>query len=289
MSLMKTLAKVAIGVAAAKGVGALVKNQQAGQQTRHTPGSGSVFGGTHSRQDTGGSAGIEDLLGGLMGGQRSTTGQAQGGLGGLLDALGGAQGSARAGSGGGLDDLLGGLAGKMGAPGTAGASGGLGGLLGALAGAASGGAAHKPQQSKPDASFGELFNQAARGDMQARPTPDQEAAAALMLRAMIQAAKADGEIDPNEQKRLMERLGDADQAELDFVREQLRAPVDIDGLVRDTPRGMEQALYAMSLMGIDLDNNAEAQYLDRLANGLGIGKSAANQIHEQMGVPTLYG
>lgn len=269
MSLMKTLAKVAIGVAAAKGVGAIVKANQQGTATAsgHRPGSGSVFGGTHSNTQGGG---LEDMLGGLLGG---AGGGAQGGLGGLLDKVAGGHGSSSS-----INDMLGGLAGQLGG---AGASGGLGGLLGALTGG-------QQADAKPETSFGDLLNQAARGQMTALPNADQEAAAALMLRAMIQAAKSDGEIDAGEQQKLMERLSDSSTDEMEFVRQQLAAPVDIAGLARETPRGMEQAVYVMSVMAIDLDNQNEAKYLDQLRQGLNLDPRQVNQIHEELGVPTLY-
>ena len=44
----------------------------------------------------------------------------------------------------------------------------------------------------------------------------------------------------------------------------------------------------MSLTAIDLDSKAEAQYLHQLAQGLGIDERTANQIHQQLGAPTLY-
>lgn len=266
MSLMKTLAKVAIGVAAAKGISKVVKAGQ--QSSAQNPGSGSIFGGAHSNTNAASSGpGLDDLLGGLMGG----AGGASGGLGGLLDSLGGSAG----GGSGGLDSLLGGLSKQLGG---AGAAGGLGGLLGGLMGAA--------QQS--GGSFGDMFNQAAQGKTDIQPNDDQEAAAALMLRAMIQAAKSDGEIDAAEQQRILERLQDSNPQEQQFVRDLLGAPVDVDALVRDTPRGMEQHIYVMSVMGIDLDNQREAQYLDALARGLGLGQDTVNGIHTRMGVPTLY-
>lgn len=286
MSLVKTLAKVAIGVAAAKGIGAVVKNQQANQ--RNSGGSGSVFGGAYSnateaqRRNANTQGGLEDLLGGLMGGQRSTSGSAQGGLGGLLDSLGGAQ--TRGGSqNGGLDQVLGGLAKQLGGAGGTGAAGGLGGLLGALTGGAA-------SQQGNNVSFGEMFNQSARnqGEPDISPSADQEAAAALMLRAMIQAMKADGDIDQAEQARLTERLSDTSAEELAFVREQLQAPMDVQGLIRDVPRGLEQHVYLMSVMAIDLDNQKEAQYLDQLGRGMGLEPQVMNQIHAQLGVPELY-
>lgn len=282
MSMMKTLAKVAIGVALAKGASSMMKK---GASTRGSAGDGGLFGGMHSpdrqRQAQSG-GGLEDMLGGLLGagGGSAQQGGAAGGLGGLLEQLGGG-GSARGGASGGLNDLLGGLAGAAQKGG--GSGGGLGGLLGGLLGA---GAAQGGSQG----GFGDLLNQAiARQDEpEIQPSQDQEAAAALMLRAMIQAMKSDGEIDQAEQARLMDRLGDVSREEREFVQGEMQRRIDVQDLANDVPRGLEQQVYAMSLMGIDLDNQNEAQYLHRLATAMGIAPEMANHIHDQMGAQRIY-
>ncbi|WP_371224019.1 DUF533 domain-containing protein [Roseovarius sp. 2305UL8-3] len=280
MSMMKTLAKVAIGVAVAKGVSGMMKKGGGGQTaSRGQVGNGGLFGGMHSpnaQAQSGG--GIEDMLGSILGGGGTGSTQSGGGLGGLLEQLGG---TSRGGSsGGGLNDLLGGLAGAG-----KGGGGGLGDMLGGLLGAAAGKA---PSQS--GGGFGDLLNQAiARQDEpEQAPSADQEAMAALMLRAMIAAMKSDGEIDAAEQEKLMGRLGDVSPEEQAFVQNELRQPLSADAIARDVPRGLEAQVYAMSVMGIDLDSQSEAKYLHQLASAMGIGPKDVNHIHEQMGVPAIY-
>ena len=51
---------------------------------------------------------------------------------------------------------------------------------------------------------------------------------------------------------------------------------------------MEEQVYFMSLLAIDLDSNEEARYLDTLAKGLNISNEVCNQIHEKLGAPALY-
>jgi hypothetical protein len=51
--------------------------------------------------------------------------------------------------------------------------------------------------------------------------------AKLMIRAMIQAAKADGEIDAEEWDRIQARLGDLEPEEKAFVEAEMAKPVDI--------------------------------------------------------------
>ncbi|MGB7262124.1 MAG: DUF533 domain-containing protein [Albidovulum sp.] len=308
MSLMGTLAKVAIGIAVAKGVGSVMQKKSG----TGSAGSGGTFGGTHS---PGGGGGLGDIMGDILGGGTSTsrdTGQGSrqaggsaGGLGGLLEELGqyapdsGTGGRAPTGqSRGGLDDLIGGLgqsrSGTGGGGGLgdllggAGSSGGLGdllgGLLGGLAGAGAGGQAGK------GGSFSDILNQSLgnRGEPDLPPSPQQDAVAALMLRAMIQAAKSDGKIDANEQKKLLGNLGDVSAAERRFVEQEMAAPIDIRGLAGQVPRGLEAQIYTMSVTAIDLDNQAEAQYLHQLASAMGLEKGQVNHIHAKLRIPALY-
>jgi uncharacterized membrane protein YebE (DUF533 family) len=101
---------------------------------------------------------------------------------------------------------------------------------------------------------------------------ENERALALLI-AMIQASKADGYIDPDEQARIFDKL---DAVELDaeskaFVLEEMRKPMDLDrvvGLAESPEVAME--LYAASLMAIDPDHPAEKGYLDMLAARLGL-------------------
>ena len=302
MSLLGTLAKVAVGVVIAKGVGTMMQaSRQGGPAPR--PGTGTTYGGPPSRKTapagSGAPGGLQDImrdvLSGTPAGQTASAGRAPapqpgslpGGLGGLLEQLaGGAAGgpATRAGTSagaGGLDDLLGSLA----------SGGGLGGLLGGLVGAA-GGAAAAPGRAvpQPNAGFGDLLNQSLRnyGEPDVPPAPQQEAAAALLLRAMIQAAKSDGKVDAAERAKLLDGLKDATQTEVDFVKAELAAPVDIEGLARQVPKGLEAQVYTMSVMAITLDNRAEAQYLHDLATALRLAPAEVNAIHTQLGVPTLY-
>lgn len=320
MSLMGTLAKVAIGIVVAKGVGSLMR-KGAGGATGGSVGSDGRFGGPHSRGRSGGSASdlgsvMDDILKGSAGGAGGTSGGSGGtlggggsgqvgdptgglggalggilgggagggGLGGILDQLGRAGG----GGGGGLSQsgASGGLGGILGQIAGAGAAGGLGGLLGGLLG---GGAQATVPASPGGGSFGDVLNQslANGGEPAVAPDPAHEATAALLLSAMIQAAKADGRIDAAEQKKLTDSLGQASADERQFVRSELAKPIDIAGLCAQVPQGMGPQVYGMSLMAIDLDSPLEAKYLSDLAAGLGLDPQTVNAIHGQMGVRPL--
>ena len=260
MSLMKTLAKVAIGVAVAKGVGSMVSKGRAGQS-----GDGGLFGGSHSPGQRPSGGGLQDMM---------------------RDVLGGGAG----GSGGGLGGALGGALGGGSSGGSGGGLGGLGGLIEGLAGGLGGGAAAGGGLSTGKGGFGDKLNDAFRrfDEPEVAPTKDEEDAAGLMLTAMIQAAKSDGKIDEAEKQKLLANLGDVSPEERDFVNRAIAAPVDVQGLARSVPKGMESQVYVMSVMGIDLDNQREAQYLHELAQSLGHGQQDVNHIHAQLGVPALY-
>jgi len=240
MSMMKTLAKVAIGVAVAKGLGKMVQGKQTGQTTAGRTGGGGIFGDTYSpeRQTAGGkTGGLEDLMGSILGGKAGGQSGTMGGLGGLIEGL---------------------------------TKGGAG--------------------SPTQGSFGDKLNQTFDrfGEPDVAPTSAEEDQSKVMLKAMIQAAKTDGSIDQGEKDRLLKNLGDVSREEMQFVQDELQAPMDIEGLVRQIPRGAEKQAYLMSVMGIDLDSQKEAQYLHDLATAIGLGKADVNAIHQHLGVPALY-
>ena len=191
-----------------------------------------------------------------------------GGLGDLLTQLGAGGGAA-----GGLGDVLGKLSGGMGGGQTAGGLGGLGALLGGLATARDGGGG----------GLEALINQDNPSD-----EPSEDELARLMLRAMTQAAQADGKLDNDERNKLLKSLQGADAAEIETVQAMLDAPVDPAALAADTPRGSETQVYTMSVNAITPDNQAERQFLHALAQGLGLSPDTVNKIHDGLGVPRLY-
>lgn len=209
-----------------------------------------------------------------------------GGMSGLQDMLKGAGDSPTA-------DSLGKLADQFGVPGgstrvkemlgqmgsaTAGATeagaAGLGSLMATMRGAAEAGSEQASDM------MGAVFGNTPVADA-------MEQQAKLMLRAMIQAAKADGEIDADEQQAILERLGDASDDEIAYVREQLEAPLDVAALASDAGAAGREQVYSTALAAIRLDNAAEASFLRQLAAGLGLSDEQRDQIHARMGVGGL--
>lgn len=278
MSLVGTLGRMAVGIAVAKGVGKMMNRGGAG-------GSGGGLGG---------------LLGGALGGG-SSAGGAAGGLGGLLgSALGGKSGAGGGGLGGLLGSVLGGAGqrtsgggmGDLGALlGGGNSSGGMAGGLGGLLESISGGSMSGNAGATPPAggSLGDLLNSALQGKQIPEPAPEQEDQARILIRAMVNAAKCDGEIDQDEQQKIVSNLGDeVTDEERQFVISEMQSPLDAEGFIRSIPKGAEMQVYMMSLLGIDLDSREEAQYLDTLRRGVGMSEEQCNAIHEKLGVPTLY-
>jgi len=107
--------------------------------------------------------------------------------------------------------------------------------------------------------------------------------ARLLVTAMISAAKADGHIDAAEQKRIFDRL---DTVSLDteskaYVMDQLRAPLDLDGIVKaaSSPE-VATEVYAASLLCIDPDHPAEKAYLQMLAARLSLPDELVQEVHK---------
>jgi len=242
---------------------------------------GSVLGGAQSQQS--GSGGLGDLLGSVLGGANSggnsSNSSNSGGLGGMLGSvLGGSQQAAPQG-GGSLSDLLGGVLGGK----PQGASGNAGADLSDLIGSALnqfGQAEQAAQRGEPAPSF-----ESHSHGMVHSEACDQ---ATVMVRAMVNAAKADGRVDKDEQQKILGKLGSVSQDEIDFINNELAQPLDTQGFARSVPKGLENQAYAMSLMAIDLDSQAEAKYLHELGQSMGIQPQTANQIHQQLGAPALY-
>lgn len=233
---------------------------------------GSVLKGAQGGSQSGG--GLGDILGSVLGGGS----QSGGGLGDVLGSvLGGGSKSTQ--QGGGLSDILGGVLGGK----PQGSSGGAGADLSDLIGAALnqfGHAEQAAQHGEPAPSF-EQFN---RGMVHSEACEQ----ATVMVRAMINAAKADGRVDKEEQQKILGKLGSVTQEEVDFVNNELSQELDVRAFAHSVPRGLENQVYAMSLMAIDLDSQGEAKYLHQLGQAMGIEPQVSNQIHQQLGAPVLY-
>ena len=113
-----------------------------------------------------------------------------------------------------------------------------------------------------------------------------EANAKLMLRAMIQSAKADGVISPEELAALSPYLSELGEEERAFVEAELAAPVDPLALARDVGEGAKAQIYAAAASISKGDSPAEKQYLAALAQGLALSPADLAKIHADIGIAT---
>lgn len=107
------------------------------------------------------------------------------------------------------------------------------------------------------------------------PSPGDEhgaqALSQLMVRAMISAAKADGQVDTRESQMILEQVNNLpldDEAKA-FLFAEYSRPLDIEGLVAavDSPEHAAE-VYAASALVVHPPSPTEQFYLDSLARGL---------------------
>ena len=234
-----------------------------------------MLGGSQTSR-TGG--GIEDALSSMLSGRDGSPGGLGSLLGGLLSEAGNAVGGQGNLALGGLGDLAGALlgGGKKSMGGALG--GGLMALLGAMAFKALKG-------SGSQASAVPLGLRAPQTDEE---NEELEHNAELVLRAMINAAKSDGQIDSQEIQRIvgkLEELG-ADSETQQFVLTQMQKPPETDYLVSaatDQPE-LGAQLYAASLLAIEVDTPAEKEYMETLSTKLGLNPQVTQNIQQLVGL-----
>ena len=179
-------------------------------------------------------------------------------IGSLIGAFGGrAVGGMLGGSTG---RMVGSLLGSM--VGSRGVSGGIGNAVGGLGGLLGGGDDDEPVEIPDDS-------------------------AVVLIRAMTNAAKADGEVDQDEIDNIIRRAGDLDADDEAFLRAEFDAPLDLDAFIESVPEGMEAEVYTASILPIEIDSVAETTYLQNLADGLGLKTSQVDEIHAALEIPTL--
>lgn len=208
----------------------------------------------------GGSSGIGNMLGNVLNDASQAVGGKQNLAAGGIGALAGA--------------LLGGGGRSMG--------GALGGGVMALLGAMAFSALKKGGQPTDAVPVG---LKEAKSDTEKK---DLEKEAGLIFRAMINAAKADGQIDESEVNRIVGKLGEMgiDAEAKQFVMAEMQKPMDTDGLITAAAGqpGLGAQLYAASLLAIEVDTPAERQYLNTLGERLGLKPAVTAALEETIGL-----
>ncbi|MBT8240765.1 MAG: tellurite resistance TerB family protein [Acidimicrobiia bacterium] len=186
-----------------------------------------------------------------------------------------------------LGSLLGSRSGRM----IGGMIGGRhGAMLGGLAGAMLGGS----QIRRLGGFIGGLNDRGGAADTDARPPSGDDKAiseddAELLVRAMCNAAKADGHIDGDEANRIVEETGaEAAADEQIFLRRELHSPhLPARQFAADIRPDLAFDVYAVSVLAITVDTMEEAMYLRDLRDALGLSHSDVDAIHDQLSVPRL--
>ncbi|PTQ75502.1 DUF533 domain-containing protein [Celeribacter persicus] len=151
---------------------------------------------------------------------------------------------------------------------------GLGSLFSAMSGAAATGMT----------SMSDMFESVTKGTAVGAASEEN---ARLMIRAMIMAAKADGEIDAEERTKILDQLSDASEEEIAFVQAELDAPVDPMALAKDAGTMAAAQVYAAALMAISVDTEGEKTFLKGLAQSLMLDEAKQAEIHQSMGKPVI--
>lgn len=205
--------------------------------------------------------GIQDLLGSLMGAGQSVKERvggdnlAAGGIGALLGALmGGSRSTTMNSLGGGMMGLLGMMAYKA---------------LKNTMGGSSSSSGSSTQTYTP-------------------PTPQQQASdAEIILLAMIDAAKADGQVDADEFNKIMNSLKSSGvgQDGVNYVLQKLQGPMETAKIVNAVKGRPDLAaqVYSASLMAIEVDTDAERNYLSKLASAMGLNSQVIQNIEQLTG------
>lgn len=181
-----------------------------------------------------------------------------------IGSQGGSQGGSLGGSGSAPGGILGGILGGAGASG----GGSLGDRLSQVF----------QQRTAPPPDAAPSSGEGAFPDL---AMEDQHAL--LLIRAMIAAANADGEISAAERQRVLSALDEAGGGpeERQIVERELAQPQSLDALVRSvTDPDMAEQVYLASLMAVDREHEAERAYLSYLATRLKITPQRAEQLNQ---------
>lgn len=174
--------------------------------------------------------------------------------------------------------------------------GGIGALAGAVLGRGLGGAARGSAMAVLGTlALSALRNAQAQSQTPAEPHSAEDITALaspenerLLVRAMISAAKADGQVDEAEMRAIIGRISSdsVTDAEKQAVLADLAAPLDVEALAADATTPAQAAqIYAASLLAINVDTDAERAYLATLANALKLDAATVTELHSSTGVP----
>jgi uncharacterized membrane protein YebE (DUF533 family) len=123
------------------------------------------------------------------------------------------------------------------------------------------------------------------------PIPQTDAevqqAALITIQAMIEAAKADGAIDPDELENIISKIDAAglDKEARSWIESRMTAPSDIPGLAHNVASPAHAAqVYGAAVLSIEIDTPAERDFLANFARELKLSPEVVARIHAELGV-----
>lgn len=95
----------------------------------------------------------------------------------------------------------------------------------------------------------------------------------LLVKAMVAAAKADGQIDSNERSKINQQIKELglDDGSAEFIANEIEKPLDVQEIASEikSPEAAAE-IYLVSRAIIDIDNAKERAYIEELAKALSL-------------------
>lgn len=115
---------------------------------------------------------------------------------------------------------------------------------------------------------------------------EQQQNAVLLIRAMIAAANADGQLDSDERQKILAaaRHSGINAENEKFLEVELSLPHSAEQIIAASSNSLAKDVYAASLAAIVPDTPVERAYLDKLAKGLGLSDTERQDIHHRLGI-----
>ena len=129
--------------------------------------------------------------------------------------------------------------------------------------------------------LGGLLGTGTEPEPEPEPATLDDAHAMLLIRAMIAAANADGEITPDERQRITSKLDQAGAGadERAVLERELENPRSVDQIVRGVhDQETAEQVYLASRIAMEPDTAAEQAYLEFLASRLEIPADRLNEL-----------
>ena len=120
----------------------------------------------------------------------------------------------------------------------------------------------------------------------AAPQTATQADPVLLIRAMIAAANADGVLDETERMRILGQLEGVGltEEEKDFLCAEFDAPRSLQAIAAEVSSpAMAAQVFTVSLLAVDVDTQAERDYLGGLRLALNLDEGAAQSIARRLG------